>query len=379
MNSVLLLMAFAAADGAPVIAPPVIPAAPAAPAIVSTGSSCSNCSGSVSTIAEPCGCDTCAAEAAAPARKGFFARCKEKFSRKPKADECTTCETVAAPCPTCNAAPAPCPTCNAAPVCTTCNAAPVATEMCGGCTATADPCAAPAERKGLLARLRSLCKKDKKGEECVTEAPCSTCDTCGSTGVIHSAAPHYAAPQHHAAPAPVYSPAPIQTAPSAIPSTIPSVPSTTVPAPLPTVPTVPNSYEPIAPPKEAPNKIGGLSPYPSATPVASPKDLSGANNPFDLPRQHVNAFEHSADYSSLTGTLMYVHADGGYWMVRYASIDQEDRYGGSVVLARDAEMADYREGDLISVRGDIIQEKTSTSLNSPLYRVSDIALKQRRN
>jgi len=200
--------------------------------------------------------------------------------------------------------------------------------------------------------------------------------------VIHSAAPVYSAPAPiHTAPA--YAPttvpyhAPLVTPPSA-PLTIPSVPSTAAPAPLPTsVPSVPNAVEPIAPPKEAPNKIGGLPGYPNVTPVAAPKDLSGTNNPFDLPRRHAEQLGHSADYSTLTGTLLYVHADGGYWMVRYGTIDSEDRYGGNVVIARDLVMADYREGDLVSVRGTVIREKTSPSLTAPLYRVSAITLKNR--
>src|SRR5207249_2607417 len=38
-------------------------------------------------------------------------------------------------------------------------------------------------------------------------------------------------------------------------------------------------------------------------------------------------FAHAPDYSSLTGELQFVHVRN-VWTLRYASVDEEDRYGG---------------------------------------------------
>jgi hypothetical protein len=40
-------------------------------------------------------------------------------------------------------------------------------------------------------------------------------------------------------------------------------------------------------------------------------------------------------------------------------------------------MDSYREGDLVRVRGDILQQKASPSLGGPLYRVQSIQLMDR--
>jgi hypothetical protein len=87
---------------------------------------------------------------------------------------------------------------------------------------------------------------------------------------------------------------------------------------------------------------------------------------------------HEKDYSWVTGHLFYIHADGGRWVVRYALPDELDKFGGSVVLAPGVEMRNYREGDLVCVYGDVLDEgRTSRSLGGPLYRVNVIALVDR--
>jgi hypothetical protein len=87
--------------------------------------------------------------------------------------------------------------------------------------------------------------------------------------------------------------------------------------------------------------------------------------------------DHAADYSTLTGQLFYVHADGGLWVLRYAPLDTEDRNGGGVILTRDRSMDSYREGDLVTVRGEIFQERASRYLGAPSYRASAIQLVDR--
>lgn len=85
----------------------------------------------------------------------------------------------------------------------------------------------------------------------------------------------------------------------------------------------------------------------------------------------------SADYSKLTGQLFFVHTDGGLWVLRYAPISEEDRYGGSVVLARDVNLSDYHEGDLITIEGAILSEKSQKPLGGALYRAQKVSLVER--
>ena len=42
--------------------------------------------------------------------------------------------------------------------------------------------------------------------------------------------------------------------------------------------------------------------------------------------------------------------------MRYAPVDREDRYGGSVVLASVVNMDDYKDGDLVSVVGEVLND-----------------------
>jgi hypothetical protein len=87
---------------------------------------------------------------------------------------------------------------------------------------------------------------------------------------------------------------------------------------------------------------------------------------------------HENDYSWVTGQLQYVHANGGLWVVRYATVDTEDRFGGSVVLAPTINMKNFREGDLVSVHGEILNEgRATTVLGGALYRASHVDMIER--
>jgi hypothetical protein len=84
-----------------------------------------------------------------------------------------------------------------------------------------------------------------------------------------------------------------------------------------------------------------------------------------------------ANYGKVTGQLFFVHADGGLWVLRYAPLWKEDANGGSVVLARDRQMDSYRDGDLVTVEGEVLPERGSARLGGPLYRVHSIQLIER--
>jgi hypothetical protein len=84
------------------------------------------------------------------------------------------------------------------------------------------------------------------------------------------------------------------------------------------------------------------------------------------------------DHSWITGQLFYVHADGGRWVLRYTSVGEQDKFGGSVVLAPGVEMKNYREGDLVSVNGKVLSDaRTSAHLPGALYQATAINLIER--
>jgi hypothetical protein len=161
---------------------------------------------------------------------------------------------------------------------------------------------------------------------------------CGCGSTVISPAPAY-----HGTPSP---------APAAAPAPAPA------PAKLPAV---------------APEKTGSLTVPPTITPAAA-KSETGPKLPFDSARRHGLRGEHAADFSTITGQLTFAHVDGGVWVLRYADLGTEDANGGSVILARDARLSKYREGDVIRVEGRIVDSKGSSRLGGPLYQVRVINL-----
>lgn len=121
-----------------------------------------------------------------------------------------------------------------------------------------------------------------------------------------------------------------------------------------------------------------LAPLAPIVTPAGAKIETEAKNPFELARRYeLSATAHSADFSKLTGQLSYVHADGGIWVLRYAPLSQEDANGGSVILARDRVMSNYKEGDIVTVEGRVISQRGSTRLGGPLYQVREMRLVNR--
>jgi hypothetical protein len=100
----------------------------------------------------------------------------------------------------------------------------------------------------------------------------------------------------------------------------------------------------------------------------------------EISKRYLDKVANADDYSWVTGQLFYihVHADQRLWVVRYAPVDKEDRYGGSVVLAPAAPMDGLREGDLVNVHGEILNEgRGCRYLGGPLYRALEVGLRER--
>lgn len=112
-----------------------------------------------------------------------------------------------------------------------------------------------------------------------------------------------------------------------------------------------------------------------------PASATGAAETITMPevkKQFQAKIGAADDYAWITGQLFYVHVDGGRWVLRYAAIDQEDKFGGSVVLAPTVDMKNFREGDLVSVNGEVLSPTRATrSLGGPLYRVDAVNMIER--
>lgn len=120
-----------------------------------------------------------------------------------------------------------------------------------------------------------------------------------------------------------------------------------------------------------------ITPAPPVLEAAPRSNLTAETenkNPFELHRRYESRVGHAPDYSWVTGQLYFVHADGGLWVLRYAPLSQEDANGGSVVLARDLHLDTYREGDLVTVRGEVQRQRGSAFLGGPLYRAQSVEL-----
>jgi hypothetical protein len=122
-------------------------------------------------------------------------------------------------------------------------------------------------------------------------------------------------------------------------------------------------------------------PVPPVMTTAEPPQAGVENTAYKPPvgevqKKYQDRIGNAEDYRWLTGQLFYLHtAEGGVWVVRYSAVDQVDRYGGSVALAPGLDMKNYREGDLVSVEGEILAgRKAPGHLGCALYRATSISM-----
>lgn len=123
-------------------------------------------------------------------------------------------------------------------------------------------------------------------------------------------------------------------------------------------------------------------PAPANTAAEAPINLTNfvnsnpslTNEPGGVPSATVDAaahscFSHSGDYCELTGQIQHSRITKG-WRLRYASVDEVDRYGGSVTLVEDAKLSGLNDGDLVHVRGRLVNHDESGI--APPYEVLSI-------
>ena len=131
-------------------------------------------------------------------------------------------------------------------------------------------------------------------------------------------------------------------------------------AAVPHSPATEETSEPGAPPLPVirTGPVEGRSPFPRNEPP--PPRRSFADVTADA------CFAHAKDYGWLRGRVEYSRLSKG-WRLRYASVDEDDRFGGSVTLADGIHLHSLKDGDLVEVRGRLADPAADSA--SPLYQV----------
>jgi hypothetical protein len=77
-------------------------------------------------------------------------------------------------------------------------------------------------------------------------------------------------------------------------------------------------------------------------------------------------FGHAPDYSWLSGQVEYSRILTA-WRLRYASVDESDRYAGSVTLVENGHVGYLRDGEYVRVEGHLVNPSADRS--APAYRI----------
>jgi hypothetical protein len=97
-------------------------------------------------------------------------------------------------------------------------------------------------------------------------------------------------------------------------------------------------------------------------PAAVPPGSSASTRP---------EYAFTPDYTALSGRLEYSRTSK-QWKLRYIPIDgKTDAYGGSVVLPNSPELAAFKSGDRVAVRGRLAGGPSAGSF-SPLYQLEHV-------
>ena len=118
-----------------------------------------------------------------------------------------------------------------------------------------------------------------------------------------------------------------------------------------------------------------VEPAPEPPPATARKPIIDESEPDTVPVSTTvpeSIYGRDANYTWLKGQLQRVHVPGGEWKLRYAPLDQQDRWGGSVVLATDVRLDAFVDGDIVYIEGEILAARPSLYLTGPLYRIRTI-------
>ncbi len=148
----------------------------------------------------------------------------------------------------------------------------------------------------------------------------------------------------------------------------PAVPPAVTAATLPPPP--PPAVEPTPAPVSQVSATVPAKPETETAPASY--TLTGAEEKPVMRRSYADitakpGYGHATDYGWLTGEVQFVHARNE-WRIRYASVDEEDRFGGGLTLTEMGPMTAYTDGQMVRVTGQVVNPDS----REPLYRVGSI-------
>jgi hypothetical protein len=159
--------------------------------------------------------------------------------------------------------------------------------------------------------------------------------------------------------------------------------------PIQTVPTVPGSYFP-APPAARLGQVttttewqepGSFQPVPAGVVQSQPVPaVTTTSQPVHYPRgapttvrrsfvdlTAAPCFAHAPDYSWIIGRVEYSSITKE-WRLRYASVDEVDRFGGRVALIENQHVGYLADGMYVQVRGHLVNPEEASN-RSTFYRI----------
>lgn len=120
---------------------------------------------------------------------------------------------------------------------------------------------------------------------------------------------------------------------------------------------------PVPAPMPEPSQAMVFPNVSEVTPETLPEPIGTTGGPL---------YGHADDYSWLVGELQRLHMPKAEWKLRFARLDEEDRWGGSVLLAPDIRLEGFKDGDEVYIEGEILVERPSLYISGPLYRIRAI-------
>ena len=97
-----------------------------------------------------------------------------------------------------------------------------------------------------------------------------------------------------------------------------------------------------------------------------------APQPVEVATAERAGYAYAPDYGWLRGRLEYSQSMR-QWKLRYIPIDgKTDQFGGSVKLPASNELATYKAGDMVAVRGSLAREASASGSFAPRYELAHI-------
>lgn len=133
-----------------------------------------------------------------------------------------------------------------------------------------------------------------------------------------------------------------------------------------------------------PEKVTPAS-LPAAAPVKTETEMQPAAYTPPAPKEDVKrrsytdvtadpGFAHADNYGWLKGRLEILHMHGEpVYRLRYASVDEEDKYGGGVNLVDMSRNANFSSGQMVRVEGEVLEpDAREVGSQSFRYKVRNI-------